>query len=375
METAHRDQPRITTTNNDYRFITMNLDMEKLHALLGNMVGDMGAAASAALVVLGDNLGLFAAVTKAGPASSTAIAAEAGIDERYIREWLSCMAASGYVEYDAAAETFSMLPEQAAVFAIPDSPAILTGGFQSVASLFVDEPKVRDAFSSGKGLAWGDHSSCLFCGVERFFRPGYEANLVNGWIPALSNGVREKLEAGARVADVGCGHGCSTAIMAKAFPNSQFIGYDVHEPSLVAAREIAAKDGLTNITFEQASAKDYPGNDYDMVAFFDCLHDMGDPEGAAAHVRETLKDDGTWMMVEPMAGDSLAENLNPVSRLYYAFSTMICVPASKDQEVGLALGAQAGEKRIGEVVKAGGGFSQFRRAAETPFNIILEARI
>lgn len=353
----------------------MNLDMEKLHALLGTMVGDMGAAASAALVVLGDNLGLFAAVANAGPASSDTIAEKSGIDERYVREWLSCMAASGYVEYDAANETFSMLPEQAAVFADPDSPATLTGGYHSIASLFVDEPLVRKAFKKGKGVAWGDHSSCLFCGVERFFRPGYEANLVNEWIPSLSDGVREKLSRGAKVADVGCGHGCSTAIMARAFPNSEFVGYDVHAPSLVAAREIAAKEGLSNITFEQASAKDYPGSGYDLVAFFDCLHDMGDPEGAAAHVRGTLKDDGTWMMVEPMAGDSLAENLNPVSRLYYAFSTMICIPASKDQEVGLGLGAQAGEKRIREVVTSGGGFSTFRRAAETPFNLILEARI
>jgi len=306
----------------------MNLDMEKLNALLGKMVGDMGASASAALVVLGDNLGLFAAIARTGAATSADIAAEAGIDERYMREWLSGMAASGYVEYDPASETFSMLPEQVAVFAEPNSPAILTGGFQSIASLFVDEPKVRNAFSSGKGLGWGDHSSCLFCGVERFFRPGYEANLVNSWIPSLSGEVREKLERGARVADVGCGHGCSTAIMAKAFPNSEFIGYDVHEASLEAAREIAAKDHLSNISFQQASAKDYPGRDYDLIAFFDCLHDMGDPEGAAAHVRESLKDDGTWMIVEPMAGDSLAENLNPVSRLYYAFSTMICVPAS-----------------------------------------------
>ena len=353
----------------------MNLDIEKLNALLGKMVGDMGASAAASLVVLGDNLGLFAAVAKAGPADCTTIALEAGVDERYLREWLSCMAASGYVEYDAENESFSMLPEQVAVFAEPNSPALLTGGYQSVASLFVDEPKIREAFPTGQGVGWGDHCSCLFCGVERFFRPGYEANLVNEWIPALSEGVREKLEAGARVADVGCGHGCSTAIMAKAFPNSQFIGFDIHEPSLVAAREIAAKDNLTNITFEQASAKDFPGNDYDLVAFFDCLHDMGDPEGAAAHVRGSLKDDGTWMMVEPMAGDSLSENLNPVSRLYYAFSTMVCVPASKDQEVGLALGAQAGEKRLGEVVTNGGGFSTFRRATETPFNLILEARI
>ena len=353
----------------------MNLDMEKLQALLGKTVGDMGASASAALVVLGDNLGLFAAVAEAGPADSAGVAAASGVDERYVREWLSCMAASGYVEYDPATENFSMLPEQVAVFAQPDSPAVLTGGFQAVASLFVDEPKVRDAFRTGKGLGWGDHSSCLFCGTERFFRPGYEANLVNEWIPALSGDVRGKLEQGARVADVGCGHGCSTAIMAKAFPNSHFVGYDVHAPSIDAAREIAAKEGLTNISFEQASAKDYPGSDYDLVAFFDCLHDMGDPEGAAKHVRSTLKDDGTWMLVEPMAGDSLAENLNPVGRLYYAFSTMICVPASKDQEVGLALGAQAGERRIGEVVTGGGAFSEFRRAAETPFNLILEARI
>ena len=335
----------------------------------------MGATASAALVVLGDNLGLFAALAKLGVADSAAVSGATGIDERYVREWLSCMAASDYIGYDATAGTFSMSPEQIAVFAEKSSPAILTGGYHAIASMFVDEPKVRDAFRTGKGISWGDHSSCLFCGVERFFRPGYEANLVSQWIPALSGSIREKLEQGARVADIGCGHGCSTAIMAKAFPNSQFYGFDVHDGSITAAREIAAKEGLTNITFDVASAKDFPGTGYDLIAFFDCLHDMGDPVGASAHVRTALDADGSWMLVEPMAGDSLADNLNPVSRLFYAFSTMICVPASKSQEVGLALGAQAGEKRIREVVEQGGGFSQFRRAAETPFNLILEARI
>ncbi|MEZ5323544.1 MAG: methyltransferase domain-containing protein [Verrucomicrobiales bacterium] len=353
----------------------MNIDTEKLHSFLGKMVGDMGATASGALVVLGDRLGLFAAVAEAGGGTPEEIATAAGnLDERYVREWLSCMAASGYVEYDGSTETFAMTPEQAAVFAVPHSPALLTGGYYGIASMFIDEPKIAKAFQSGNGVGWGDHHSCLFCGVERFFRPGYEANLTTDWIPSLT-GAREKLVRGARVADVGCGHGCSTSIMAKAFPNSEFIGFDPHEPSVVAARKIAADEGVSNVRFEVGTAQDFPGDNYDLVACFDCLHDMGDPAGAAAHIRETLNDDGSWLIVEPMAGDTLAENLNPVGRLYYAFSTMICTPAAKSQDVGLALGAQAGEKRLRDVVTSGGGFSQFRRAAETPFNLILEARI
>jgi 2-polyprenyl-3-methyl-5-hydroxy-6-metoxy-1,4-benzoquinol methylase len=337
------------------------------------MLGDMGGAASGALVLLGDQLGLFAAIAEHGPGTSAELAAAAGVDERYLREWLSCMAASGYVDYDAAGGKFSMNPEQAAVLANPDSPVALAGAYYGIASMYIDEPKLNHAFRTGGGVSWGDHHPCLFCGTAKFFRPGYAHFLINDWLPALE-GMVAKLESGARVADVGCGHGCSTTIMAKAFPNSQFTGYDYHAQSIEAARALAEDESVSNVNFDVASAKDYPGNDYDLVAFFDCLHDMGDPAGAAAHVRNSLKPDGTWLLVEPMAGDTLSENLNPVGRLYYAFSTMICTPASKAQEVGLALGAQAGEKRLREVVVDGGGFTRFRRATQTPFNLILEAR-
>ncbi len=353
----------------------MNPDPVKLQEYLGKMVNDMGAAASGALVVLGDRCGLFKAVAQHSPqgADARTIAASAGLDLRYVQEWLSCMAASHYVQYSAEANTFAMTPEQCAVFAHPDSPAALGGGYYAVASLYLDEPKVAEAFRSGAGLSWGDHHSCLFCGTERFFRPGYAAHLVQEWIPALA-GVSAKLARGARVADVGCGHGCSTTIMARAFPNTEFVGFDVHAPSVDRARRLAKEAGISNVRFEVAAAKDYPGRDYDLVTFFDCLHDMGDPVGAAKHVRQSLRQDGTWLLVEPFAGDTLAENLNPVGRIYYAFSTMICTPASKSQEVALALGAQAGERRLREVVCGGGGFGTFRRAAETPFNLILEAR-
>ena len=258
------------------------------------------------------------------------------------------------------------------VFADDDSPANMVGGFYGIESVYTSEPQLTAAFKSGDGVGWGEHSNCLFCGTEKFFRPGYKANLVSNWLPAL-DGVVPKLEAGAKVADVGCGHGVSTILMAEAFPNSTFYGFDFHEPSIERARSLAAESGVTNISFEVATAKGFPGNDYDLVACFDCLHDMGDPVGAASHIRSVLKDDGSWLIVEPMAGDSLLDNLNPVGRVYYAFSTVICVPASLDQEVGLALGAQAGEEKLREVVTKGG-FGSLERATETPFNLILQAR-
>ena len=347
-------------------------DPDKLQEHLGKMLNDMGAAASSALVLLGDRLGLFKAVFE-HPGNATSIANATGYDERYLREWLSCMAASGYIDVEPETESFSLSAEQAAIFVDPESPVLMTGGYYSIASLYLDEPKMHDPFRTGAGVAWGDHHDCLFCGTAKFFRTGYAHHLVNDWLPAL-DGVVAKLEAGARVADVGCGHGCSTAIMAKAFPNSDFVGFDCHEPSVVAARENGKAEGLANLSFEVGAAKDFPGTDYDLVAFFDCLHDMGDPAGASAHVKSTLKPEGSWMIVEPMAGDSLCDNLNPVGRMYYAFSTMVCVPASRSQEVGLALGAQAGEKQIREVVVGEGGFSRLHRASETPFNLILEAK-
>lgn len=344
----------------------------KLEAFIGKMINDMGAATSASLVLLGSKLGLYQTLAAKGPLDSTGLAERTGTTERYVREWLAAQAASGYVQHDAATGKFSMTAEQTAVLADEDSPTFLAGGYHGIASLFLDEPKITDAFRTGKGVAWGDHSECLFCGTEKFFRPGYMSNLAAEWIPAL-DGVRDKLERGAKVADVGCGHGVSTTVMAKAFPNSQFTGFDFHEPSVVRAREVAAETGVDNVKFEVAAAKTYPGEDYDLVAFFDCLHDMGDPAGAAKHVLQSLRSDGTWMIVEPFAHDELERNLNPIGRMYYCFSTMICTPASISQEVGLALGAQAGEKRLREVVEAGG-FTRFRRATETPFNLVLEAR-
>jgi 2-polyprenyl-3-methyl-5-hydroxy-6-metoxy-1,4-benzoquinol methylase len=348
------------------------INHERLNTFLGKMVGDLGAVATGALVVLGDRLGLFKAMQTGGRQTAAELAARSKTNERYVREWLSAQAAAGYVDYDAVTDKFFLNPEQEAVFADENSPAFMAGAFEVMASMWLDEPKVSDAFRSGRGLGWHDHSLCLFHGTERFFRPGYNANLISSWLPAL-NGVVEKLERGARVADVGCGHGTSTIIMASAFPKSQFTGFDYHGPSVEHARSAAEASGVAdNTRFEVASAKAYPGT-YDLVAFFDCLHDMGDPVGAAAHVRQSLELDGTWMIVEPAAADRLSDNLNPIGRVYYAASTMICTPASLSQEVGLGLGAQAGETKLRQVVTAGG-FTHFRRAAETPFNMVLEAR-
>ena len=347
----------------------MTLDMTKLEPLLGTMVNELGAAANAALVLLGDKLGLFRALADR-PLTPAELAKKTGTLERYVREWLASQAASGFVTYDAREGTFVLSPEQKAVFADEDSPFLLTGGFYSLAAVYSDEPKLCDAFKTGKGLGWADHCNCLFCGVERFFRPGYKANLISQWLPAL-DGVVEKLERGAKVADVGCGHGASTAIMAAAFPKSQFVGIDFHDASVAQAREHAK--GLKNVRFETARAQDFAGYDFDLVTMFDALHDMGDPVGAAAHARKALNPNGTLMLVEPQAGDQLADNLNPVGRVYYAFSASVCVPSSLNQEVGAALGAQAGEKRLAEVARQAG-FTRFRRAAGTPFNMVLEAR-
>jgi 2-polyprenyl-3-methyl-5-hydroxy-6-metoxy-1,4-benzoquinol methylase len=301
------------------------------------------------------------------------LAKKTGLNERYLREWLSGQAASGYIDYHPEKNAFSLSPEQAMAFAEEGSPAFFAGAFDVVQSTYLDEPKVADAFRTGKGVGWHEHSKCLFSGTERFFRPGYNANLVTSWIPALGD-VEAKLKAGARVADVGCGHGASTILMAQAYPNSVFTGSDYHDGSVRTARRHADEAGLAGrVGFEVAAAAAYGGHDYDLVTMFDCLHDMGDPVGAARHVRGTLTPDGTWMIVEPQAGDRVEENLNPVGRAYYAFSTLLCTPASLAQDVGLALGAQAGEARIADVVKAAG-FTRFRRVAETPFNLVFEAR-
>jgi SAM-dependent methyltransferase len=349
------------------------VDEAKLNQFIGQMLGDLGGALSVPLVRIGDKLGLYRALHANGPMTASELAKSVNIAERYAREWLSHQAASGYLSYNATDKKFTLPPEQAMVFAEPDSPVYLQGGFDLAVVMMENQALLEPAFRSGQGVGWGDQSQCLFCTTARFFRPGYHNSLVSSWLPAL-DGALEKLNRGATVADVGCGHGVSTVIMAKAFPNSTFIGYDFHPGSVEQARLHAKQHGVTaNAKFEVAMASDYSGKDFDLVTFFDCLHDMGDPVGAARHVRETLKSDGSWMIVEPAAGDRLEDNLNPVSRLYYAASTMICVPTSLDQPVGAAFGAQAGFAKLSSAITEGG-FGSVRKAAETPFNMILEAR-
>ena len=351
----------------------MDVNPDKLNAFMGKMLGDVGAAMNASLMLLGDKLDLYKALAAKGPLTAAELAKATGTTERYIREWLAAQAASGYVEYDSASGKFSMSPEQTLVFGDDDSPVFLGAVGNLVAATFLDEPKISDAFKTGKGVGWNRRSECLFCGTARFFRTGYKHYLVQEWLPAL-DGVVDKLNRGAKVADIGCGHGVSTQLMARAFPNSRFHGFDYHEGSIDTARQSAKDAGLGDrVHFDVHSAKSYPAEGYDLVCFFDCLHDMGDPVGAMKHVHETMADDGTCMLVEPFANDRLEDNFNPVGRIYYAASTMVCTPASLDQEVGLALGAQAGEARLREVAKQGG-LTRFRRATETPFNLILEAR-
>jgi SAM-dependent methyltransferase len=350
----------------------MAIDPAKLDALLGRAVGDMAAAASAGLVRIGERLGLYRAMAGAGPMTPADLAKKTGTHERYVREWLLNQAAGGYVAYDEPTKTYSLTEEQAFLMANEDSPAYIPGFYQVCLSALRDEPKIAADFRSGKGVGWHEHDRDLFEGTERFFRPGYAANLVSSWIPAL-DGVQAKLEKGAKVADVGCGHGASTAILAKAFPRSTFLGFDYHAPSVEAARAAAKKAGVSNASFEVASSTTFPGKGYDLVAFFDCLHDMGDPRAAAAHVRGALAKDGTWMIVEPMAGETVPENLNPVGRVFSAASTLLCCPASLAQDGRRALGAQATEADIRAEVQ-GGGFTRFRRATQTPFNRVFEAR-
>jgi SAM-dependent methyltransferase len=353
---------------------TPNVDMDKLNQFMGKMLGDVGAAANTALIRTGDRLGLYKALADKGPMTSIELAKATGTTERYVREWLSAQAASGYVDYDPGTAKFSMQPEQVMVFADEDSPVFMGAVGDLMAAMMLDEPKVSDAFKSGKGVGWNDRAECLFCGTARFFRTTYKHHLVQEWLPAL-DGVVAKLERGAKVADVGCGHGISTLLMAKAYPNSQFFGFDAHAGSITAAEEAAEREGLSQrVKFAVATAKTFPANDYDLVCFFDCLHDMGDPVGALTHVKETLAKDGTCMLVEPFAKDRLEDNLNPVGRLFYAASTMVCTPTSLAQEVGLGLGAQAGEARLSDVARKSG-FTRIRRAAETPFNLVLEAKV
>ena len=354
---------------NEVEIRTAEADIEQF---VHKALGDVGSALTASLVVIGDKLGLYRALAEGGPATPAELARRTQTSERYVREWLSAQAAAGYVSYEPTSRRFALPPAHAACLTDDASPACVLGAFQSMTAAMRAEPRIADGFRTGKGVGWHEHDPDLFVGVERFFRPGYNAHLVNEWIPAL-DGVQEKLERGARVADVGCGLGASTIILAKAFPRSTFVGFDYHEASIERARERARAAGVAERTrFEVANAKGYPGT-YDVVAFFDCLHDMGDPVGAARHVRQSLAPDGTWLLVEPFANDEVEANLNPVGRLFYSVSTLVCTPASLSQEVGLALGAQAGEARLRGVLKEAG-FTRVRRATATPFNLVIEAR-
>jgi SAM-dependent methyltransferase len=358
----------ITTTEQ-----TVTIDGDKLMQFVFRAVDEVGATLNTALVVMGDKLGLYQALAGAGPLSPAELAGRTGIAERYVREWLNAQAAGGFVEYDPDSGRYTLPPEQAVALTDPDSPAYLPGFFQIALGSVLDSPKIVDAARTGAGFGWHEHGVDVLDGCERFFRPGYHANLTSAWLPAL-DGVVAKLERGALVADVGCGHGASTILMAQAYPNSAFAGSDYHPGSIETARQHAQEAGVTGrVRFETAPAAAYTGTGYELVTMFDCLHDMGDPVGAARHVRGTLKPDGTWMIVEPAAGDRVEDNLNPVGRAYYAFSTLLCTPASLSQEVGLALGAQAGEARIRDIITAAG-FTRFRRVAETPFNLVFEAR-
>jgi 2-polyprenyl-3-methyl-5-hydroxy-6-metoxy-1,4-benzoquinol methylase len=349
------------------------LDVDELMAFVHRAVEEVGATLSTALVVMGDKLGLYRAMAGAGPLTSTELAERTDVAERYVREWLNAQAAGGYVAYDPDTGRYELPPEQAVALTDETSPAYLPGFFQIALGSVIDSPRVTEVARSGAGIGWHDHVDDVHVGCERFFRPGYNAHLVAEWLPAL-DGVLTKLEHGAKVADVGCGHGASTVLMAQSFPASTFVGSDYHEESIATARLRAEDAGVADrVRFEATPAAAYPDGGFDLVTMFDCLHDMGDPSGAARHVRESLAPEGTWMIVEPAAGDRVEDNMNPVGRAYYSFSTLLCTPCSLSQEVGLALGAQAGEARIGEIV-LGAGFSSFRRVAETPFNLVFEAR-
>ncbi|MGE0419756.1 MAG: class I SAM-dependent methyltransferase [Acetobacteraceae bacterium] len=353
--------------------MSTTIDTDTLNALMGRILGDLGAAMGAPLVLIGDRLGLYRALAESGPMHPAELAERTGTAERYVREWLAQQAASGYVSHDPGDGRYFMSPEQAAVFADEGGPAFLAGAWDVIAAGFRAEPRIADAFRTGGGMGWHEHHACLFRGTERFFRSSYNQHLVESWLPAL-DGMVQRLQQGASVADVGCGHGASTILMAQAFPQSRFHGFDYHVPSIERAREAAQLAGVADrVTFTPALSTAYPGSGYDLVTFFDCLHDMGNPVAAAAHVRQTLTPDGAWMIVEPFAHDDTAMNFNPVGRVYYAASTLICTPASLSQDGAMALGAQAGPARLQDVVTKGG-FSRFRQAAETPFNLVFEAR-
>ena len=346
------------------------INEDRLNELIGKVIGDVAGAMSLFMAYLGDQAGVFAALDGAGRLSLGELAAKTGLNEKYLREWLGSVSAAGYVTFHAEDETFEITPEQALVFTREGQPACMQGFFQLIVSLYEGHAKATETFKSGKGRPWGDHPTCLFCGTDRFFRPGYQANLIDNWIPSL-NGVEEKLKAGAKVADIGCGHGSSTVLMAQAYPNSNIVGIDYHAPSIEQAKQKAADAGVTNVEFQLAKAQDFAGDGFDFACIFDALHDMGDPVGAARHIRETLAPGGTFMLVEPMAGDKMADNMHPLGQIFYAASCTVCTPNSLSQEVGRGLGAQAGQKALTEVCQEAG-FSNVRRAAETPTNMVLE---
>jgi SAM-dependent methyltransferase len=350
----------------------MAVDSNNMNEFLGRFVNDLGASVHAGMVVIGDRLGLYKALAQ-GPMTAAELAKKTNTDERYVREWAASQAAGRYLTYEPGTQRFGMTEEQVMTLAREDGPAFLPGAFELALGSLAAVPRITQAFRSGAGMGWFEHEESVFHGCEKFFRPGYAANLVTSWIPSLE-GVNHKLTRGAKVADVGCGKGASTILMAKAFPQSEFYGFDYHDKSIELARAAAKQEGVTGrVTFDVAPAKRFPGSEYDFVSVFDCLHDMGDPVGAASHVRRAIKNDGSWMIVEPFANDDLQDNLNPVGRVYYSFSTLLCTPCSRSQEVGMCLGAQAGEKRMREVVNSAG-FTRFRRATETPFNLVYEAR-
>ena len=352
---------------------TPAVDQDKLMAFLGQVIGELGATVNAGLIVVGDRLGLYRAMAGAGPVSSTELAEKTGTAERYVREWLNAQTAGGFVTYDPATQRYELPPEQAMALADENSPAFVCGAFELATATLKAGPQIEEVFRSGAGFGWHEHDLGVSTGCERFFRPGYNANLVSTWLPAL-DGVEEKLNVGATVADIGCGLGASSRLMAEAYPRSRVTGFDYHRESIGLAQQKADAAGLSDrLRFEVAPAQSFPGTGYDLVTMFDCLHDMGDPVGAARHVRQALAADGTWLIVEPIAGDSVEQNLNPVGRAYYAFSTFLCTPNSLSQDVGLALGAQAGQERIHDVVTAAG-FTRFRKVGETAFNLVYEAR-
>jgi 2-polyprenyl-3-methyl-5-hydroxy-6-metoxy-1,4-benzoquinol methylase len=341
----------------------------RLNELTGKVIGDVAGALSLFMAYLGDQAGVFAALDGAGRLTVDELAARSGLHPKYLHEWLGSAAAAGYVNHHAD-DTFSIDPEQALVFSREGQPACMQGFIQAVVSQYEEHAKASATFQSGQGRPWGDHSQCLFCGTDRFFRPGYQANLVEHWIPALS-GVEEKLKAGAKIVDIACGHGSSTVLLAQAYPRSTVVGIDFHAPSIEQAKSKARAAGVTNVSFQVATAQDFAGDGFDLACIFDALHDMGDPVGAARHIREALAPNGTFMLVEPLAGDTMAENLHPLGQIFYAFSTTVCTPNSLSQDVALGLGAQAGEKRLAAVCREAG-FANVRRAAETATNMVLE---